>query len=113
MKRPIRQLLGGDERDIFGATVTFANEQGDRLTIARTTTRTYDAVRQACAIALRYDETYRVLCISTPETIHADLCGRALRHGRAPAPEVSMLSRIGMKHMLHPSLDRSDEMWTR
>lgn len=85
----------------YGATLTFENAAGELLTIVRRHVSTYEAVRQACDLALEQDDTYRVVSLSTPHTIYADLIGNR-RLGQFP--EQQTLATAGRKQMLHPRL---------
>lgn len=107
MKRPVRPgelVMSGFERSKFGVTVTFENANGGRLTLWRVG-GTDEAIRSACDDAARVDETFRVLSVSTPATIYADIVGRtAHRLSGIQRPELSMLRKAGRGSMLHPLL---------
>lgn len=96
-----RTILGGRERNLYGAIVTFENGAGERLSIHREGTAV-QAVRSACAIALAMDETARVICISTPETIYTSLTKDRNRRGNGP--EARILRKAGFYGAIHPRL---------
>ena len=66
--------MGGESRRIYGCIVTFRNSQGKTLSIHREGAPT-KALKQAIAIALSHDETFKVISVSSPETIYRDLQG--------------------------------------
>lgn len=110
-----RQIMVNSRgRSEDGCILTFENEDGKTLTIHRKGPTT-QGVREACAIALRYDESFRVVSYCTPQTVFADLDGaRATEpdgaYGRpqeSPFPEAMMLGRAGLLPLLHPRLRRS------
>ena len=84
--------MGGESRRIYGCIVTFRNSQGGRLSIHREGAPTKALEDQAIAIALSHDETFKVISVSSPETIYQDMQGRpgasdqgeAAGKGRAP-----------------------------
>lgn len=69
-----RDFLNGSQRGKYGCIVSFKSADGSRLTLHRTGP-IRAAIKQACAIALARDDTYRVVAVSTPTTIHRDLQG--------------------------------------
>jgi hypothetical protein len=103
----------GRERAEFGATLTFENADEKTLTLAYTGIAPRVAVVRACEVALDLDETFRVVSISTPSTIHGDLYGREIRHGRANLQEGATLKAAGWGFMLHDRIaERNDERWS-
>lgn len=100
-------VMGSPERALYGCIVTFENENGDTLTMHRTG-GPEKGLREACAIALSKDETYRVVSYSTPTTVYGDLRGRAVNVEQAPpSVEAVMLSRLGLLPLLHPRLTQT------
>ncbi len=103
--------MSGDERKEHGLIVSFESPTGDRLTLHGTGAAN-DVLRALCAEALRRDPDLRVVAISSPSTIWADITGRKVcANGRAEAverspstPEAGMLGRAGLQVMLHPRL---------
>jgi hypothetical protein len=92
----------GRQRAEWGVTVTFKNLDGQLLTITRTGKR---ALADACDAVAAHDETFRVVCISTPESIYYDLAGRSKgKNDRVLPIEGIMLGNAGRAHMLHPDL---------
>jgi hypothetical protein len=98
-------LKGGAERAEYGCIVTFERDDGLRLTIHRQGPP-MKGLRQACAIALAQDESYRIISYSTPQTIMTDLNGRKPTAGASTFDSVEALvaSQAGMRAMLHPRL---------
>lgn len=98
-------MMSGRERAQYGATVTFENSDGRVLTLARGGNAN-DAIREACADAVSVDESFRVVCISAPPSIYADLVGRQAHpvSGIVALPELAMLRKAGIGAMLHPRL---------
>lgn len=98
---------GGDTRRNMGVIVTFENEHGHKRTVHRTG-HVIEAMRELCDEALAIDPTYRVVCVSNPETIWRDLQGRRIPDGQVSAtlalPEVGLCAKAGMKDMVHPRL---------
>lgn len=66
--------MSGDESKKFGAIVTFENSAGKRLVLHRLG-GTKKAIAAACVDALRLDETFKVVCFSTPTSVYRDLQG--------------------------------------
>lgn len=95
------QVLHPGIRDQFGATVTFKNERGELLTIERLGTMKV-ALAACCDAALELDPTYRVLSVSSPQSIYTDLQGSRPRQDERP--EKRALASIGRQDLLHPSL---------
>lgn len=108
-----RQILGaGRDRAEYGCIVSFENENGLTFVVARKGP-VEKALREALAIALSHDESFRVVCLSTPQTIFTDMDGgrsdidnRDGYRSSLPLPEIQiqMLGRIKAKAMLHPRL---------
>lgn len=97
--------MSGQERATFGVTVTFEAESGRLLTLARTG-KASDALRDVCEAAVAVDPTFRVVCISSPVSIFADLQGRphGMWNGGVQNSEGAVLRRAGIGAMLHPRL---------
>lgn len=105
--------MSGRIRAEFGVIVSFETVDGDqRLTLHRVGA-VGEAIRDACASATLYDENMRVVAISHPGSIYSDMLQRLPNTGQGKhgdivqLPEPQMLARAGMRHMLHPALDRS------
>lgn len=93
----------GRDRDAWGCIVSFENSDGKTLSLHRTGR---DALARCCDAALALDETFRVISVSTPETIYTDLVGR-LGHPLTNAvalPEHPRLARIRRMSMIHPRI---------
>ena len=101
---------GPRERAEYGCTLTFENDNGQRLVVVRKGPP-MAGFRQACAIALSHDETFRVISYSTPETIFRDLTGRMVMDGNTTVmlPELQLAARYGLRHMLHRRLLEASE----
>lgn len=92
--------MSGREQATYGCIVSFENENGKRLVIHRGG-RVGDGVKQAIAIALAHDESFRVVSISTPNTVYTDVVGRGVAVGGRPQlPENKLVPAA----MLHRSL---------
>lgn len=97
----------------YGCTVTFENDGGQVLVLARKGPPR-DVLRALCDAALAVDPSFRVVCYSTPETIRQDLMGRynhevSARTNRSLAtPENRALGQAGLLHLLHPRMRGSD-----
>ena len=98
-------LSGSAERAEYGCTVTFENDAGKRLVVVREGPPLI-GLRQACAITLARDETFRIICYSTPGTIYRDLQGGRAQDGNTAAtiPELDRAGSAGLRHMLHRRL---------
>ena len=109
-----RWLHGGDRRIVYGAITSFVADDGKRLTIHRTGP-IRQAVKAACDAAVKVDPSFRVVCVSTPESIYRDMDGSrevtrvqvesltgssGAATSRIRYPE----GTITPKGMLHPSL---------
>lgn len=115
---PVKLLRSsGQERATFGAICTFENAEGLRLVLHRKGTPSA-AVADMCDTALSLDETFRLLCYSTPSTIYTDMQGMRSPAGESAgrraattwaSPEAKALSTIGRLELLHPSLMRSTD----
>ena len=93
-----------------GVVVSFERDDGERLTITRRATDKTEALQEAVDAVLGFDDRYRVVAISTPQTIFTDLVGRMPhpRGGWIECPEVAMLRTARRFYALHPRLmDRS------
>lgn len=120
-RRRSESILSGEQRAKYGCILTFENEAGQVFVLHRTGPIKY-GIREACAIALAHDETFRVVSFSTPQSIYTDLTG-----GRAdalidppksslkasyskakpiPLPEIMALGTAGLREMIHPRLVR-------
>lgn len=106
--------MSGQEAATYGAIVTFQNAAGQRLAVHRSGPKR-TALRQACAVATGHDSSFRVISISTPETIYTDLQGARLprhdRHnGAMQFPETRMAGTFpGGMAMLHDCLRGSSD----
>jgi hypothetical protein len=106
--------MSGQEAATYGAIVTFENAVGERLAVHRSGSKRI-AVEQACAVATGYDSSFRIISISTPETIYTDLQGARLarpnQNGSAvPFPETRMARTFpGGMGMLHDCLRGSSD----
>lgn len=108
MARPTWQPAGRDTT-VWGCIVTVVNEGGQTLSLHRSGRRALD---DCLDDALSLDPTFRVLSVSTPQTIYNDLEGRQPHPhtGAIQLPELQKLGRVGRLALLHPSLrGRSDE----
>lgn len=97
--------LGAREAARFGAISTFENADGERLVIHRLGSMRA-AAKAACEVALRLDETFRIVCVSTPQTIYTDMQGARGSRGRPsisapPAIPERLLGR-DLRAMIHP-----------
>ncbi len=90
----------------YGLIVTFENPAGQTLTLHREGPPK-EALRQAIAIALAKDETYRVASVSSPETIYRDLQGSRGTDSTKGLLNFPELSKVPFA-MLHPRLQRGD-----
>lgn len=100
--------IGGEERAKEGCLTTWENSEGKTLTLHRVGV---NALREACAIAMSRDETYRLVAYSSPQSIYSDLIGiRTRTHTKSgqrlahQSPEVHMMSRIGLLDLVHQRL---------
>lgn len=100
---PERYLpISGREQAEHGAVISFRNTAGESLVLTRQGPITQVA-RELCDAAVAIDETFRVVCISTPSTIYGDLYGRQMMGNTgAERPEGRTLTLAGRRHMLHP-----------
>jgi hypothetical protein len=101
-------MMSGQERAEAGAIISFENESGQRLTLHRVGP-IIQAVQEACALAMIHDESYRVVAVSSPSSIYADLAGRMpVKHGegvpRYLYPEANIVGQAGLDALLHPRL---------
>lgn len=95
--------MGGRQSEEAGCIVTVENADGRTLSLHRVG-RT--ALERCLDDAQSLDPTFRVISISTPQTIYNDLQGR-LPHPHTETialPEHSKLGRVRRLDMLHPSL---------
>lgn len=94
------------ERKRYGCIVTFENADGKRLVLHREGSPRMAAVA-CCDAALLLDGTFRIITVSTPETIHTDLKGYRLskegKTGFAPVPETQLLRGRALA-LIHPRL---------
>lgn len=101
----------GAARAKDGCIITFENADQRTLTLHRQGP-IKTAVTRACDEALALDDTFRVVAISTPQSIYTDLQGHRLHntqtrtsdHTRVAIPEAATLGLCGLKHLLHPRL---------
>lgn len=94
----LKMPMGGAEAETYGATVTFETSTGP-LTIARVG-QVGEAVREACELAVAAHPEALVVCVSTPSSIYTDMHQR----GGESHPELGLLTKLGLKQMLHPRL---------
>lgn len=93
----------------YGCTVTFENESGQTLVLAREGSPS-DVLRALCAEAIAADPSFRVVAYSSPETIRHDLRGRfspelsARSAASQRLPEGRALARVGLTALIHPRL---------
>lgn len=89
-----------------GVVVSFERDDGERITIARRAADKNEALQEAVDAVLAFDARYRVVAISTPQTIFTDLVGRTPhpRGGWIECPEVAMLRKARRFYALHPRL---------
>ena len=107
---PPRQREKKGER-YYGCVVAFENDEGQTLVLHRGTKgRALKGLEEACETALALDPTFRVVAYSTPQTILADLHGRADRYSgherpsNRHSPESIALGQCGRPELLHPRL---------
>ena len=107
------------ERAVYGATVTARSlTTGETLTIARTNMTAVEAVREVATVLDALDDDYRVVAISTPNSIERDMwASRILLDSNgvgqlAGLPEQAFLTKIKRPDLLHPSLNRMTERAT-
>ena len=102
-----KQLKGNGR----GATVSFENTAGERVTVARPGNATA-AVRECVDAVRAIDPSMLVVAISTPQTIYSDLRGRDLddRGVYDVLPEMAMLRTAKRFDACHPRLmGRTDQ----
>lgn len=120
--RADRQNRDGDfslppsERAVYGATITARSlETGKTRTFVRTETTAVEATREIVAELDLLADDFRVLCVSTPNSIQRDIyASRIALEGAGvgyvgPTPEQGLLSRIKRLDMLHPSIVRMSD----
>jgi len=95
---PHSMPMGGTEGERYGAIVTLENADGERLVVHRAG-RVRAAISEASDVARRFDDTFRVICVSTPNTVYADLQGA---RPIGSAPELAVVPAA----LLHPRLRR-------
>lgn len=98
------------ERAVYGATVTARAPSGETITLARVGMTALAALREISDLLDALDDGYRIVSISTPNSIERDMfASRVLLDGPGigsmSTPERQMLGRIGRLDLLHPSLD--------
>lgn len=95
--------LRGELRTAYGVTVTVENAEGKTLTLHR---HGRGALERVCDDAVALDPTFRIISISTPETIYGDLAGRlpSSKTGAIILPEHQRLGNIGRMAMIHPRI---------
>lgn len=115
----VRQLLNSEDRARYGSLTTWENAAGETFVIHRTG-KLKEAIREAAAIALALDPSFRLVSYSTPDTIYTDLKGgRAdfihpasgfkATYGKAnpvALPEQIILGQAGLRHLIHPKIVR-------
>ena len=102
--------LGSTERKNVGAIVTVRELESAVRMVMHEKGTTAEALTAVCDRLDRLHGDWRVLCISTPATIHRDLQGTRLKQemDALDIPERVMLARIGRIDRLDPSLLPSD-----
>lgn len=98
--------LGGPERARYGAIVSFENSVGETLVLHRKGP-VRQALLEACEAAQGLDETFLVVCISTPESVYTDLQGsRPDTMGRFGYPLLPERMNLpgDLTRLLHPRL---------
>ena len=99
-----RNLLHVDERHKYGVTATMESADGETRRTAEFPSlggRVLNALRELAAYCDRHD--LRVTCLSSPQTIYADLKGRE-NTKTANLPEILLMSRIHRMDLLHPRI---------
>jgi len=96
--------MGGHEAVKYGAIVTLENSEGQRLVLHRHG-RVRAAVIDAATVARRLDPTFGIICVSTPNSIYADMQGARVHvhQGFAGLAQLPELARVPAA-LLHPSL---------
>lgn len=106
-------LRNGVERAKYGCTTTWKNASGELLTVHRGGSPKV-AVIDIARDVLALDETYRLVCYSTPETIYRDVAMADARlNTKARTPESAVLSMAGLSHLLHPDAPANIETHIR
>lgn len=101
--------MSGEEAATYGVTVSFENAAGERLVVHRSGPRRV-AIEQCFAVATGYDSTFRIIAISTPQSIFTDMQGARLpRFGQnlaaVPFPETAICKNLPSgQAMLHTRL---------
>ena len=106
-------LRNGVERARYGCTTTWKNAKGETLTVYRGGSPK-EAVAEIARDVLALDETYRLVCYSTPETIYRDVAMADVRQNpKSRTPESAVLCMVGLPHLLHPDAPANIETHIR
>jgi hypothetical protein len=103
--------LPPSERSVYGATVTARSlTTGETLTIARVNMTAKNALREIVCVIDALDDDFRVVSISTPNSIERDLFANRIQlagksRGSMIVPEKERLAKIGRLDLLHPDLN--------
>lgn len=98
--------LGGWQRSAFGCIVTAHEQETGRTDTLHEKGLPLSALRSICDRLDLREGSWRIVSVSTPETIFRDLQGTRRHEGRdlLQLPEQAMLARIGRRDLLAPSL---------
>ena len=96
--------MGGAEAIEYGATVILENAAGERLVLTGAG-RVRAVVTELAATARRLDASFAVICVSTPNTVYADLQGARMHNrqgfgGRPASPELGIVPRALLHHRI-------------
>lgn len=98
---------------MYGATITARSlDTGETLTFARTDRTAVEATREIVELLDELDDNYRVVSISTPNSIQRDMYASRISLSGASAgvvgstPEQWLLSQVKRPEMLHPDCAR-------
>lgn len=108
--------ISGYESLRYGAVVTLENQAGKVLILHRAG-RVRAAVEEAFRVAAGLDPTFRVRCVSTPQTIYTDLQGARHALGDSKPGQGSHALQLPehglcggrLRAILHPSLRGSSD----
>ena len=111
--RSERLLRNGRERAEYGCTTTWKNADGDTVTVHRGGSPREGLMAIAHDVTA-LDDTYRLVCYSTPETVYRDVVAADTRQNvLARTPESAALSQCGLHHLLHPDAPTNIETHLR
>jgi hypothetical protein len=102
--------LPPSERSVYGATVTARASSGETITLARVGMTAVQALREIATVLDALDDDFRIVSISTPNSIERDLFASRIALGGdnvgtlEPSPEKVALAKIGRSELLHSSL---------